>query len=152
MSISYAAGDQLTAAQLYALLRLRVDVFVVEQEAAYPELDGRDLLPSTHHFWLPGDGERLAGCLRLLDEDGLLRIGRVCTSKDARGSGVGVRLMDAVMPHIGDRESVLESQTYAAGFYARYGYVPEGEEFTDDDGIPHILMRRRPPAGSVTSP
>lgn len=140
--IESATGDKLSAEQLYALLRLRVEVFVVEQEAAYPELDGRDLQSSTWHFWLPGDNGQITGCLRLLDDAGLLRIGRVCTSKEARGSGVGGLLMDAVMPHIGDRESVLDSQTYASGFYARYGYVPEGEEY-EEDGIPHILMRRR---------
>lgn len=140
-----ASGDQFSAEQLYAVLRLRVDVFVVEQKAAYPELDGRDLLPSTWHFWLPGEDGEVAGYLRLLGSDkagGPLRIGRVCTSKAARGSGLGAVLMDAALQHIGSAESVLDSQTYATGFYARYGYVPEGEEYVDDDGIPHIVMRR----------
>lgn len=137
-----ASGDQLTAEQLYALLRLRVDVFVVEQKAAYPELDGRDLLPSTWHFWVPGEDGEVAGYLRILGDGSPLRIGRVCTSKGARGSGLGAQLMDAAVAHIGSAESVLDSQTYATGFYARYGYVPEGEEYVDDDGIPHILMRR----------
>jgi len=144
MTVHSAPGDQLTAEQLYALLRLRVDVFVVEQKAAYPELDGQDLLPSTWHFWLEGDDGELAACLRLLDDGGPLRIGRVCTSKAVRGSGHAARLMDAAIAHIGPAESVLDSQTYATGFYARYGYVPEGEEYVDDDGIPHVLMRRAP--------
>src|SRR4051794_21510594 len=45
-------GSELTAVELHAILRLRVDVFVVEQKAAYPEIDGRDLLPTTRHIWL----------------------------------------------------------------------------------------------------
>lgn len=144
MKVHSAPGDQLTAEQLYALLRLRVDVFVVEQQAAYPELDGRDLLPTTWHFWLQSD-DGVVGCLRLLGDEPPLRIGRVCTSKAARGTGAGARLMDAAVAFVGDAESVLDSQTYAQGFYVRYGYEPEGEEYTDDDGIPHIVMRRGRP-------
>lgn len=141
MTVHSAPGDRLTAEQLYALLRLRVDVFVVEQRAAYPEIDGYDLLPTTQHFWIPSD-DGLAGYLRLLGDRPPLRIGRVCSAKSARGTGAGARLMDAAIEFIGEAESVLDSQTYAQGFYARYGYVPEGEEYTDDDGIPHIVMRR----------
>jgi ElaA protein len=145
MTIIAATGDQLTASQLYALLRLRVDVFVVEQQAAYAEVDGLDLLPTTVHLWQPGQGELLDGCVRLLDEDGVIRVGRVCTAKSARGTGLGARLMDAAMRHIGERESVLDAQTYATGFYERYGYRIEGEEFLEEDGTPHVRMRK--PAG-----
>jgi len=142
MTIVAARGDQLTAAQLYALLRLRVDVFVVEQQAAYPELDGLDLLPVTLHLWQPGDGGRVDGCLRLLDEGDVVRVGRVCTAQAVRGTGLGARLMEAAMRHIADRESVLESQTTATGFYARFGYRIDGEEYVEEDGIPHVWMRR----------
>ena len=56
-----AAFSELDAATLYGLLRLRVDVFVVEQKCAYPELDGRDDEPDTRHLWIPdGDGTPLA--------------------------------------------------------------------------------------------
>lgn len=147
-SVESVSGADITAAQLYGVLRLRVDVFVVEQNCAYPELDGLDLLPSTRHFWLPGEAEdRIAGCLRVLaDSGGVFRIGRVCTARFARGTGAGARLMEAAVAYVGGAESVLGAQTYAADFYARFGYVPEGEEY-DDDGIPHITMRR--PASSL---
>lgn len=136
------AGTELTAAQLHDLLRLRVDVFVVEQKAAYPELDGKDLLPTTRHFWVPGE-HGAAACLRVLTEPGgVLRIGRVCTARAVRGSGLGALLMETAMAFAGEAECVLDSQTYAQGFYGRYGFRPEGEEFVDDDGIPHIRMRR----------
>ena len=136
-------GPELTAAELYDLLRLRVDVFVVEQNCPYSELDGRDLLPTTWHLWAPGaDGDGVAGCLRVLAEpDGAARVGRVVTAPSARGTGLGARLMEAALDHIGDAESVLDAQTYAQPFYARFGYEPEGDEF-DEDGIPHITMRR----------
>jgi len=138
----FATGAELTADVLYALLKLRVDVFVVEQECPYPELDGRDLSPDTGHFWWPASGEP-QGYLRLLSEPtGGWRIGRVCTAKDARGSGLGARLMAAAMARVGDADVVLDAQTYAQEFYGRFGFVAEGEPF-DEDGIEHITMRRR---------
>jgi ElaA protein len=136
-----AKGDEITAAQLYPLLRLRVDVFVVEQECPYPELDGRDLLPTTTHlWWQPAD--ELEGYLRLLvDEDGTHRIGRVCTTRATRGTGLGARLMKVALEEIGDAPAVLEAQTYALDFYARFGFAPAGERYLED-GIEHMTMRR----------
>ncbi len=136
-----AKGDEITAAELYPLLKLRVDVFVVEQECPYPELDGRDLAPSTVHVWWQPDDEVL-GYLRLLrDPDGTHRIGRVCTTRSARGSGLGALLMKAALEHVGDEAAVLDAQTYALDFYARFGFVAEGERFMED-GIEHQTMRR----------
>lgn len=138
-----ASGSEITAADLYALLRLRVDVFVVEQDCPYPELDGLDLLPGTRHLWLT-DGDVVLGCLRILDDGSdVLRVGRVCTSEKARGTGAGARLMTAALDVIGSAESVLGAQTYATGFYERFGYRAEGEPY-DEDGIPHVTMRRAP--------
>lgn len=139
-----ATGPEISAADLYALLRLRVDVFVVEQECPYPELDGIDLLPGTRHLWL-SDGDTVLGCLRIINDDGVARVGRVCTAAVARGTGAGVRLMAAAFDVIGDAESVLSAQTYATGFYERFGYRAEGEPY-DEDGIPHITMRRTAPS------
>ncbi|EID53222.1 GNAT family N-acetyltransferase [Saccharomonospora xinjiangensis] len=142
LTVVSRSGDELTPAELYALLRLRVDVFVVEQECPYPELDGRDLSPGTRHVWAATSDGRLAGCLRVLSEDGgIERIGRVCTAGFARGIGVGDLVMRAAMELTGNAECVLDAQTYATGFYARFGFRPEGEEFVED-GIPHITMRR----------
>src|SRR5262249_1999518 len=69
-SARFADLDTMT---LYRLLKLRVDVFVVEQECAYPELDGRDIEPATVHLWAEQDGE-IAGYLRILDDGGVARI------------------------------------------------------------------------------
>lgn len=137
------AGDQLTAAQLYALLRLRSDVFIVEQEAAYADVDGLDLLPSTVHLWWQPDSAMQA-CLRLLTEpDGTARIGRVCTVRDARGTGLGAVLMAAAVEHLGNVPMVLDAQTYALRFYEKFGFVAAGETYLED-GIEHVTMRRLP--------
>lgn len=127
---------------LYALLALRTAVFVVEQECAYQELDGRDLEPGTRHLWLTdgAPGGAVLATLRVLAEPGGgCRIGRVCTRADARGRGVGHRLMTAALAEVGDRPCVLDAQRAQTAFYARHGFVPAGEPFVED-GIPHVPM------------
>ena len=133
---------------LYALLRLRVDVFVVEQRAAYPELDGRDLEPGTRHLWVTAnDPGRPLAYLRLLTEpDGTMRIGRVVTAKEARGVGLAKRLVAAALEVDPSAPTVLDAQSYLVDFYTRLGFRPVGPEYMDADGIPHVPMRR-PPAG-----
>jgi ElaA protein len=139
--VRFAAFDELDAGTLYALLRLRVDVFVVEQTCPYPETDGRDTEPGTRHVWFADRGQPV-GYLRILAEpDGGARIGRVCVARLARGSGLARRLMNAALDRVGDRPCVLDAQSHLAGFYAGFGFRPAGPEFVED-GIPHIPMRR----------
>ena len=91
-TVHRAWAADLDPRMLYELLRLRVDVFVVEQACPYAELDGRDLEDRARHYWLGADGRRepVLGCLRLLKEpDGAYRIGRLCTARSARGRGSG---------------------------------------------------------------
>jgi ElaA protein len=141
-----AAFEELDAGTLYALLRLRCDVFVVEQECAYPELDGRDTEPATRHVWLPAEeGAEPSGYLRVLaDPDGSARIGRVCVARKARGSGAAGRLMTAALDLVGERRCVLDAQAHLVGFYRRYGFSPTGPEYLED-GIPHVPMARPAP-------
>ncbi|MFB9908151.1 GNAT family N-acetyltransferase [Allokutzneria oryzae] len=137
-----ATGNELSAAELYRVLRLRVDVFVVEQKCPYPELDGRDLEPSTVHLWCETEDDEVLAYVRVLDEpDGTARIGRVVTAARARGQGLSRTLMEAAIAEIGDQVSVLDAQTQAADFYASLGYRVTGDEFVEDD-IPHVPMRR----------
>jgi ElaA protein len=131
---------ELDAAALYALLRLRVDVFVVEQNCPYPELDGRDVEPETLHVWLDQDGTPVSS-LRILEDPGAARIGRVCTAATHRGGGLSSRLLATALDLIGDRPVVLDAQAHLAGFYARFGFEVNGAEFVED-GIPHVPMRR----------
>ncbi|RZU49577.1 ElaA protein [Krasilnikovia cinnamomea] len=125
---------------LYAILRLRTDVFVVEQKCAYGDLDGRDTEPATRHVWF-ADGDDIRAYLRILDDDGVARIGRVVVAPAARGTGVAGELMTQALTIIGDRPSVLEAQAHLVGFYAKFGYQQTGPEYLED-GIPHIPMRR----------
>jgi ElaA protein len=138
-----AAFADLDARTLYGLLRLRCTVFVVEQECAYLDLDGRDVEPGTRHLWFAGPDGPVA-YLRLLSEPGgVIRVGRVAVAKAARGSGLAGRLMEEALALIGDRPCVLDAQSHLVGFYARYRFAVTGPEYVED-GIPHVPMRREP--------
>ncbi len=132
--------DELDSRTAYALWRLRQQVFVVEQQSPYPDLDGRDLEPATRHV-LATDGEELLGCLRVLDDGTHARVGRVVVAPAARGRGLARKLMDVAMTEIGDREVRLDAQTGLAGWYASYGFEVSGPEFVED-GVAHLPMRR----------
>jgi ElaA protein len=127
---------------LYALLKLRVDVFVVEQECAYAELDGRDTHPATRHLWFDDASHQPLAYLRLLEEqDGSARIGRVAVASSARGTGLAGQLIEAALELAGDRRCVLDAQSHLVGLYRRYGFSPVGPEYVED-GIPHVPMAR----------
>jgi ElaA protein len=135
-----ASFDELDAATLYKILKLRSDVFVVEQECAYPDIDGRDTEPQTRHLWLERDGA-IRTYLRILGDGELQRIGRVVTAADARGSGLAARLLAEALTIIGDRPSALDAQAHLKNFYAKFGYQQTGPEYLED-GIPHVPMVR----------
>ncbi|WP_067504752.1 GNAT family N-acetyltransferase [Actinoplanes sp. TFC3] len=130
----------LSSTTLYAILKLRVDVFVVEQQCPYPELDGRDAEPGTRHVWLSRDDKILA-YLRILDDGDTERIGRVVTARAARKGGYGSRLMEHALTIIGNRPSVLDAQAHLTGFYAKFGFTESGPRYVED-GIPHVPMAR----------
>jgi ElaA protein len=135
-----AAFEDLDPRTAYALWRLRAEVFVVEQQCFYQDLDGRDLEPGTRHVWVT-DGDDPVGYLRVLDEGDHLRIGRVLVAPPHRGRGLADRLMRSALELVGSRTSVLAAQSHLAGWYTRYGYVQDGDDFVED-GIPHTPMRR----------
>ena len=138
--VRVAAFDELDARTAYLLWQLRESVFVVEQECAYAELDGRDLEPATRHVWAADDNGPV-GYLRVLDDGDHARIGRVLVARPRRGQGLSSVLMRAALDLIGDRPSVLDAQSPLAGWYATFGYHQDGDEFVED-GIPHVPMRR----------
>ncbi|MDG4808583.1 GNAT family N-acetyltransferase [Micromonospora sp. WMMD1120] len=140
--IQTASFADLDTRTFHDLLKLRVDVFVVEQRCPYPELDGRDVEPGTRHVWLT-DGDAPLAYLRILaDPDGTARIGRVVAAPAARGGGHAGRLMTAALEIVGDRPCVLEAQSHLVGFYQRFGFTASGPEYVED-GIPHTPMRRK---------
>jgi len=128
----------------YALLRLRSDVFVVEQQCAYPDLDGRDTEATTEHRWAheAGDPASVLAYLRVLRDPAGLRIGRVVTAPPARGRGLAGALVQQVLTERGsDSAVVLDAQTHLSAWYGRFGFVADGQDFVED-GIPHRPMRR----------
>ncbi|EGD55903.1 GNAT family N-acetyltransferase [Gordonia neofelifaecis] len=138
--------SDLDAGTLHELLKLRVDVFVVEQECAYPEIDGRDTESTTLHFWCEDEEGTPVATLRVLRDvaaDGTyeLRIGRVCVRADHRGTGAASELIDRAVAYIGRDSSVMDAQSHLVGMYAKWGYLPAGAEFVED-GIPHTPLRR----------
>ena len=134
---------QLSREELYAILKARVDVFVVEQQCPYPELDGKDLT-AVHFFRQDDDGQVLA-YLRVFENlDGDMQIGRVLTT--VRGKSYGRTLLHAAVRYLEEtapqKQIVLESQTYAVGFYEKEGFAVCSDEFMED-GIPHVKMVRK---------
>jgi ElaA protein len=131
---------------LYRLLELRIAVFVVEQRAAYPDLDGRDVEPGAELLWSEEDGEVLATA-RVLRDPATMRIGRVATAAPARSRGVASALMrrsvERCVEVAPDLPIVLDAQEHLADWYARFGFAISGERFLEDD-IPHVPMERRP--------
>ena len=143
MELTVKTFAQLSNAELYAILKLRVDVFVVEQACPYPEIDGRD--EDSLHVWLEEDGEILA-YLRVLDrgvESEYVAIGRVIAAR--RRQGLGSEIMKAgirvAQEHFHAEAIYLEGQVYAQGFYESLGFRQISEPYLEDN-IPHIKMLR----------
>lgn len=139
--------SELTKTELYAALALRTQVFVVEQNCPYLEVDGCDLEGDTCHL-LGWHGEQLVAYLRLLDpalNDGEVVIGRVVTAPSARGTGLGHTMMEQALLACGLRwpglPVYMSAQAHLQGYYGRYGFVAATAEYLEDD-IPHIGMRR----------
>ena len=133
--------SELTADELYDILRERVNVFVVEQRCPYEEVDGRD--KRAYHVFLR-DGGRIKAYLRVLDRGVSFEevsIGRVLTTE--RGRGYGHKILEAGIAAAREKygaESIrIEAQTYARKLYEDHGFRQDGEEFLEDD-IPHFTM------------
>ena len=135
-----ARFTELTAAQLYGLLRLRVDVFVVEQACPYPELDGRDTEPGTWHLWFAGDDGTVLATIRVLENGAERSIGRVATAESARGRGLSAQLVQRGIELCAGRTIDIGAQAYLEEWYGRFGFVRSGPDYVED-GIPHLPMR-----------
>lgn len=118
---------------------IRFEVFVDEQQVD-PELELDDMDAVCLHAIAYDACGAAAGTGRLLPDG---HIGRMAVRKMARGHGIGSALLQALMLQAqarGDRRLVLSAQTHAAPFYARHGFVPQGEVYVEA-GIEHILMQ-----------
>jgi ElaA protein len=133
---------ELTPAELYGILRLRVDVFVVEQTCPYPELDGRDTEPGTVHLWYADDEGTTLATIRVLENGDDRAIGRVATAVGARGRGLSAELVRRGIELCAGRTIDIGAQAYLEGWYERFGFVRSGPDYLED-GIPHLPMRRK---------
>ena len=140
MELKIKRFGELTTSELYEILKLRVDIFVVEQNCPYAELD--DLDQNALHIWIEDDG--IQAYLRVMDRGAhseFVSIGRVVTRKRRQGYGLrilaeGVR---AAEDYFNANKVYLEAQTYAKALYLKQGFRQISDEFILD-GIPHIRM------------
>lgn len=146
MKIRIKHFSKLTAKEFHDILQLRIDVFVVEQNCPYPELDGKDLV-AYHFIGINEEGETIATC-RILPQ-GIsypeISIGRFATAKKVRQEGFGFKMMEEVLQFIelefGKVAIRISAQKYLVNFYSKLGFFSTGIEYLEDD-IPHVEMLR----------
>ncbi|WAC72842.1 GNAT family N-acetyltransferase [Roseateles sp. SL47] len=140
--------EAMTPRALYRMMKLRSEVFVVEQQCIYLDPDGLD--EDAWHLQALGEGSQLLAYARLLapgavDDSGAARIGRVLTAPAARGTGLGRPLMQealAACARLWPASTIeLGAQAHLRDFYGSFGFVAISDVY-DEDGIPHIDMRR----------
>ena len=137
---------QLNVCELQAIYRLRQEVFVVEQQCAYLDADGKDQF-ADHIFGVDDDGRVMAYC-RVV-QPGIscseVSIGRVVTHPELRHTGLGKSVMERAFKCVDDRYGKvpvrIEAQLYLKAFYEQQGFEPVGDVFLLD-GIDHIEMLR----------
>lgn len=136
--------NELTTVEYHNLIQLREAVFVVEQDCPYLDVDGKDL--DAYHIWAEDEQGNFLCTSRIL-KPGIsyeeVAIGRVCTSELARGKNLGKEMMTRCIDYIAStlesNEIRISAQTYLLKFYTELGFIPQGEEYLEDD-ISHIEM------------
>lgn len=144
----WKAFDDLTTAEVYAMLAARSAVFVVEQNCLYADIDGLDT--QAWHLFAFGPGASrppLASYLRVLLPDAEntdIRIGRVLTTAEFRGIGLGNAMLERALTHIRAQwpgtPIRLHAQAHLQAFYGAFGFAPISD-IHEEDGIPHVWMR-----------
>lgn len=141
MNVYVKAFHELTTDELYEILKLRVSVFVVEQNCPYMEIDGVD--KEALHIFLKNE-EGIQAYLRVMEKSratAQVAIGRVIAVK--RRIGLGTKILQEgirqAVDHFGAKTIYLEAQTYVIGLYEKQGFQPISDEFLED-GIPHVKM------------
>lgn len=145
MQIILKEFSQLTANELYAILQLRIEVFVVEQNCVYQDLDNKDQV--SHHLCIWNDNHELIATCRIVPRTisyhDYVSIGRVVTRLDVRKHGYGKILMVEAIKTcktLFTHEKIkISAQSYLLKFYSELGFESTGEEYLED-GIPHTAM------------
>lgn len=137
--------SELTTTELYEIIKARINVFVVEQDCPYPDCDDYD--QKAIHLWAEKNGEVLAYC-RVFDK-GIkypeTSIGRVITTENGRGTGLGKQLityaLEIIENRLGTSEVRISAQDYLLKFYSDFGFQDTGKKYLEDN-IPHTEMLR----------
>lgn len=137
--------DALSNRELHDLLRLRQDIFIVEQECPYTDIDGKDV-ETMHYLLWDQEKDCLAAAIRVfLPEEGKneARIGRVVTSERYRGRGLGRKIMSEGVEKLREispgASVLLSAQAHLEAFYGSFGFTRVSEDYMED-GIPHLDM------------
>ncbi|MEM8998619.1 MAG: GNAT family N-acetyltransferase [Bacteroidota bacterium] len=143
MTVTIKTFEALTKSELYGILQLRSEVFVVEQDCVYQDIDGKDQV-AWHVMGYEQD--TLIAYIRVFKPGDYFEhtgIGRVVVKKGQRKNGQGRKIMEAsilmITKTLGYDKIVLSAQTYLKEFYNSLGFIERGEAYLED-GIPHIHM------------
>ena len=144
-----AAFNQLSADDLYEILKLRSNVFVVEQNCVYPDLDEKDRHPQTMHVALKDKDEQLMAYARILPPNLSYpqpSIGRIVVDADYRNKGLARKIVQAaielIQQHWPEQDIQIGAQEYLLAFYQSMGFENHSEMYLED-GIPHRDMLLR---------
>ena len=134
--------DELTKHELYELLRARQEVFIIEQDCNYLDLDRTDY--SAYHIYDLDESGSICCYARIYEDEAESHIGRVLTPSTHRRKGHGIRLMQEAIAQCkaiyGTKDIVISAQEYLLAFYGGFGFVVEGGRYFEDN-LPHFKMR-----------
>lgn len=134
--------SELTTKELFDIAKLRIKVFVVEQNCAYQELDELD--EQAWHTWLQEDNE-IVGYTRIIDKGETVTFGRVLVNPDYRRKNLGKKLLEETLNvtagNYPDRPIIISAQAHLIEFYGGFGFKQTSDIYLEDD-IPHIQMRK----------
>ena len=142
MKLEIKPWKKLSRQQINDIFSLRSEVFIVEQECPYQDVDGKDEIAD--HVMLH-EGSELVGYARVFPKNTYFReasFGRAVVKKKNRGEGYGHLLVEKSLKHLKEKKQSpikISAQSYLKDFYSSHGFIAKGEEYMED-GIPHTAM------------
>lgn len=138
----YKQLEDLSPLELFYILKLRVDTFVVEQKCDYPEIDDDDL--TALHVYMK-EADEIKAYARIYEKNNVIYIGRIIANPKYRGKGLGKQLLETCIAYIEARypnkKIALHAQAHLEGFYGQFGFIRQSD-IAFEDFIPHIEMER----------
>ena len=136
--------QELSLEEFHDIIALRIQIFIIEQNCPYQEVDGKDKL--AHHLFFKNEMDEIIAVTRILPQGIFyteVAIGRVVVHEDYRGTGLGNQLMADSMNFVKDKYGEvpvrLSAQKHLENYYGNHGFKSTGKEYLED-GIPHVEM------------